>query len=199
MSDEKKLTTTDKLGFFIGTILFLLMLPLTTLVSTLPVAFISQAIHNQVAILAVGILCVGIGAVITLVVSVIVGMIMSYTLREIDSYVGVKAFLNKVLKNQTQMETSRKVNIGALIGAVLGAVFFIIKGDIPVITITEKVEHLFPVPLLINLGENMSFNIAHVYAQVTGFFTIGFLFLIAGIVSGTIVAAVFERVATRPH
>jgi hypothetical protein len=190
---ETTFTFEDKVGFFLGTIIFLFTLPLSFLLASIPIAMIGVQLSSSVASAAIGIGILGIIAVINLVFSMILGLAAGYGLCWSFRKLRVPELLRLAGANQIQIETQYYTRWGALAGGLVALLLFLTKGHVPLTIVTERVEHLFPAPLVLNLGQLSALDLSHTYAVVTGFLTVGFLFSIAGIVLGSLTAVLFER------
>ncbi|HLE12188.1 MAG: hypothetical protein A2504_13645 [Bdellovibrionales bacterium RIFOXYD12_FULL_39_22] len=198
-ASSENFSLTDKMGIFIGTIIFLLIMPLTLLISSLPIAILKNIISNSVIIMFGGFFLMLIGGAVSLVMSLIFGIIISYTMNKIDKFINVSEFFFRLVRNDRPFQNSSFSNTGALIGGALSMIGLIIKGGEPIHTVTAKIEHLFPAPLILSLGDIVTLNFAHGYAVATGFLTIGLLFLIAGVASGSITGIIFDRLSHKKH
>ena len=189
------LSITDRLGIAYGTVLFLLMLPVSIFVSALPGMVISNAISNKVLALTLNLAVMGIGAVVTLVMALVSGLALSYGLTWFARKLHLPQMVSEVAKNQKPLEASKRINIGAMVGLSAAILLFLSTGESPIASVTTRVEHLFPGPLVLSLGDLFSFDLSHTYAAATGFLSVGFLFAIFGIASGSLIFAAVERVA----
>jgi len=194
---NKGLTLKDRLGMALGTGIFLLMLPVTIFVSSVPTLLISNAIPNKVLSLTLNMGFLAVGALMTFLVAMMLGLAGSYFLGWFGKLLNLGTVFAEVANRRRPIEACRKLNLGAFAGMAVAAVLFLTVGEAPIQSVTTRVEHLFPAPLILSLGEFFSFNVSHTYAAATGFLSVGFLFAIVGIALGSLVMAGVEVLTTR--
>ncbi|HAR42166.1 MAG TPA: hypothetical protein DCS07_05980 [Bdellovibrionales bacterium] len=194
-----QLTLTDRLGIAYGTLLFFIMLPVTIFASALPAIMISNAISNKVLALALNLGVIGVGALMTLIFALVGGLALSYGLSWAGRKLQIQQAFSHVKSGATPIEASKRVNLGAMLGIGFGLLVFITKGEAPISSVTTRVEHLFPGPLTLSLGNAFSLDVSHTYAAATGFLSVGFLFAIIGIVLGSLIFAGIEMVTQKSH
>ena len=197
--EKKGLTLTDRLGLFYGTVMFLVMLPVTIFVSAIPAVVITNAISNKVIALTMNLGIMAMGGLVTLLVAFVSGLALSYGLSWVGRLLHVQQFFEEIARNHQPLEACRKINLGAFAGMILAGGLFLAKGETPIHTVTSRVEHLFPEPLVLSLGSLFSFDLSHTYAATTGFLAVGFLFAIIGIAAGSLIVAAVETVSARTH
>ncbi|MCM2278965.1 MAG: hypothetical protein NDJ89_12890 [Oligoflexia bacterium] len=189
---SETLTLTDRMGIFYGVIFFFFMLPLSIFLGSIPSVILSDVIQNKVAALAAILAILGLDIVVTFFVGIILGLVFSYALSAFGRLLRIQQTVAAMLRSERLIEDSRKSNLGGLLGGGATLVAFFAQGQVPIHSVTRRVEHLFPAPLVLNLGETFRFDLSHMYAATTGFLAVGFLYAIAGIVLGTLVAAVVD-------
>ncbi len=192
---KESFSLTDKLGLFLGTIIFFLILPLTLLISSLPIGILQNMISNSVIIMFAGFFLLLIGGALSLVMSILSGIVITHSFKKLDKIINFAEFFLRLIKNDRPFQNSSFSNIGALIGGSLSMIALITQGKEPIEAITAKIEHLFPAPLILSLGDMATLNFSHGYAVATGFLTIGLLFLIGGVASGSIIGIIVERLS----
>jgi len=194
-----RLTLTDRLGIAYGTLLFFVMLPVTIFVSAIPAVVVSNTITNKVLALAINLTVIGVGGLLTLLFAMIAGLALSYTLSWAGRRLKILQAFSELKSGATPIEASKRVNLGAMIGMAAGLIAFVLKGEAPIASVTTRVEHLFPAPLVLSLGDTFSFNVSHTYAAATGFLSVGSLFVIIGIAAGSLIFAGLEILIHRSH
>jgi len=176
--------------------LFLLTLPLTFFLAALPSAGISGAISNAVLALALNLGIFSVATVLNALLSMALGVgfcmacVWSWDKLQLGKYIQPAQF-------QRPVEASPRINRGAIGGLAVGMVVFIITGAVPIHSVAVRVEHLFPAPLIISMGEIARVDLSAVYGTATGFISVGFLFAIFGIAGGSILVAIFELLMRR--
>ena len=193
------LTLTDRLGLCYGTLAFLLMLPVTIFVSAIPTVIVQNSISNKVLALTINMGILAFGALMTFLVAMVVGLAASYGLSWLGRKLHVQQVYAEVAQGRRPLEASKRINIGAFVGIALALIVFVTKGDAPINSVASRVEHLFPGPLTLSLGNLFSFDVSHTYAAATGFLSVGMLFAILGIAAGSLVFAAVETLAHRSH
>lgn len=192
----KGLNQRDRLGILFGTVLTFLMLPLSLMVAVIPAVSIADWVASPVLSLSIKLGFFAVAAIFTFIQAIIMGLAMSYFLGWIDGKlhfsVSVVNLLAKFKGDNIELEACQKTNYGALIGAAGALVLFIFGGGVPIHSLSKRVEHLFPGPLLMSLGDVFRFDLSLVFAEATGFLAVGFLFAIVGIVLGSLCSAVLE-------
>ncbi|MGK5084184.1 hypothetical protein WDW37_12885 [Bdellovibrionota bacterium FG-1] len=192
----KGLNGTDRMGLFVGTLLTFVMLPVSLFMAAVPATLFSEAIQTPVLALTVKLAILGAATVLTFFQGILLGLSVSYfagwALRQLHIQETVSRVLAVMTGKNLKLEACQKTNIGALIGAVGALALFVYQGNTPIHSLTKRVEHLFPGQLVISMGGIFDFDLSHAYAAATGFLAVGFLFAIAGIVSGSLLSATVE-------
>jgi len=183
----------DKLGLFIGVVLSLFSFPLTSFVAVIPLATFSKYITNDLVLLTSGIFLVLVGGFLNLISSITIGVILSYCLRKVSALIHLTKYIESFHDEEHPVERSLFSKLGAFIGAGVGFFVFFTEGGLAVSTVAQRVENLFPFPIILYYGEQQTINISHIYSMLTGFLTIGFLCIIIGIVLGSLAGILIDR------
>ncbi len=190
------LTGKDRMGIFFGMGIFFFTLPVAIFVAAIPGVIVSDWFQSPVFALTIKLAFMACAAVLAFVQSVILGLAGSYFLSWGVDRLHLRQMMNQAIaaaKGETlHIETGKKSNYGAIVGAAAALVLFLVHGDFPIQSLTTKVEHLFPEPLVLSLGSLYNLNLSHIYAATTGFLAVGFLFAVLGIVAGSLVNAAIE-------
>ena len=191
-----KMNTKDRMGILLGTLLTFLFLPISLMLASIPAVMISGWIDSPVLALSTKLAILGIAAIMTFVQAVVLGLAISYLTSWAMSQLHVAESLRnikiRVSGNALELKTAQQTNHGALVGALAALVFFVSVGNVPIHSLTQRVEHLFPGQVMLSVGTLFNFDLSHVYAAATGFLAVGFLFAIAGIVAGSLFSAAFK-------
>ena len=196
-TQNNKLTIDDKAGFLMGTVIFVFTLPMALLFSYFFEQIIGGSISNGVLSTAVILLFLGMGSAVNFVLSLLVGLMVSYGICWVARKMQLPALLDSIKHYRQPIEAQRYVSMGATVGLICAAILFTVTGHVPTDAVTAKVGQLFPTPIVINLGSAASLDLSHTYAAFTGFLTVGGLFIVSGICLGSLVAAMLERVLDR--
>lgn len=192
MSSTHGLTLKERWGICFGTIYFLLMLPITVFMSAIPTTIIMDAVSNKVLALTMNMVILSVGMLISLLAALVTGLMTSYGFDWAGKKLGYHhAFLHKSTHHKP-IESGKKINLGAFLGGVIALIYFFISGMAPINTVIQKVEHLFPAPLLMSMG-NLKVNVSEVYSSVVGFLAVSFLYVIIGVTAGSLIFAIGEK------
>lgn len=199
------LVTKDRMGIFYGTIFFFFTLPLAVFIAAVPGVMVSNWFQMPVAVTSVRLAFFASAAVLAFIQSMIVGLMFSYFVSWGSNKIHLTQTIQSAIAHAKgevlQIEEKKLSNYGAAAGALCALIVFLMHGNIPIRSLTTKVEHLFPEPLVMSLGSFFSLNLSHLYAVATGYLAVGFLFAVVGIVTGTLVNAVAELTLKtfKPH
>lgn len=186
----------DRVGILIGTALTFLLLPISLMMAAIPAVIVADSVSSPVLALSIKLGFLGFAAILTFLQAVIAGLATSYFLSWIITGLHLRESLRhgvaKFRNHSFEIEACQETNYGALIGGAGSLVPFVFWGATPIHSLTSRVEHLFPGPLMLSLGNLFQFDLSQVYAAATGFLAVGFLFAIAGIVLGSLCSAVLE-------
>lgn len=189
---KSKIWTADGFGVLSGIVLFLIMIPLGLFISAVPSYMLSTMVENEALGMAINVVVMAITLSFTLAVAMIIGFTVSHGLSWFWRILGIPEALSHMKSNNRPIDAYQRINFASFGGIGVALVLFFFKGAAPIYSLTTKVEHLFPRPIVLPLGffwgDSFSVNVSHAYAVTTGFLGIGFLFVIAGIVIGSLLA-----------